>query len=33
MTGNLNMDNHEIVKLNDEPTTGTDAVILLHGIG
>ena len=26
MTGNLNMDNHKIVKLNDEPKTGTDGV-------
>ena len=26
MTGDLNMDNHKIVNLNDEPTTGTDAV-------
>ena len=26
MTGNLNMDNHKIINLNDEPTTGTDAV-------
>lgn len=26
MTGNLIMENHKIVNLNDEPTTGTDAV-------
>lgn len=26
MTGDLNMDNHKIKNLNDEPTSGTDGV-------